>query len=49
MTTLNIDVEKIAKGDFHLPDGTIEQRVFMEDDIVVTKDILDEMIKLGSL
>lgn len=49
VAALNIDVGHITKGDFHLPDGTVEQRIYIGDDIVVTVEILDEMLKLGSL
>ena len=40
---LEIDSGVITKGDFHLPDGTIEVRIFIGDDIVVTADELKYM------
>jgi len=40
---LEIDAGNITKGDFHLPDGTIEQRIYIGDDIVVTVDQLRAM------
>lgn len=41
--TLEIDAGAITKGDFHLPDGTIEQRIYIGDDIVVTVEELQAM------
>ncbi|WP_299212842.1 M57 family metalloprotease [uncultured Dokdonia sp.] len=41
--TLEIDAGSITKGDFHLPDGTIEQRIYIGDDIVVTEAQLKAM------
>lgn len=49
ITTLNIDIGKVTQGDFHLPDGTVEQRLYIGDDIVVTEHELNEMLKLGAL
>ncbi|MFC4635520.1 M57 family metalloprotease [Dokdonia ponticola] len=41
--TLEIDAGAITKGDFHLPDGTVEQRIYIGDDIVVTEAELKAM------
>ena len=41
--TLEIDAGTITKGDFHLPDGTVEQRIYIGDDIVVTIEELKAM------
>jgi len=41
--TLEIDAGTITKGDFHLPDGTVEQRIYIGDDIVVTEAELKAM------
>ncbi len=41
--TLEIDAGTITKGDFHLPDGTIEERIYIGDDIVVTVEELKAM------
>jgi hypothetical protein len=41
--TLEIDAGAITKGDFHLPDGTIEERIYIGDDIVVTIEELKAM------
>lgn len=49
VATLNIDIGSVTQGDFHLPDGTVEQRFYIGDDIVVTETELDEMLKLGAL
>lgn len=49
VAALNLDVGVVTQGDFHLPDGTVEQRIYLGDDIVVTDEILNEMLKLGGL
>ena len=46
--TLEIDAGSITKGDFHLPDGTIEQRIFIGDDIAVTTEQLKAMQAVDS-
>lgn len=38
--SLEIDAGAITKGDFHLPDGTIEERIYIGDDIVMTVEEL---------
>lgn len=35
--TLAIDVAKVTRGDFHFPDGTVEQRLYIGEDIVMTE------------
>ncbi|WP_299681084.1 M57 family metalloprotease [uncultured Dokdonia sp.] len=40
---LEIDAGSITKGDFHLPDGSIEERIYIGDDIVVTIEQLKAM------
>jgi len=42
--TLDIDVGAITKGDFHLPDGSIEQRIYIGDDITLTHGELQELM-----
>lgn len=42
--TLDIDVGIVSKGDFHLPDGTVEQRYYIGSDITITKEELDILI-----
>ncbi|WP_299212840.1 M57 family metalloprotease [uncultured Dokdonia sp.] len=44
---LELDVASVTKGDFHLPDGTVEQRIYIGDDIVVTKEELVAMQTLN--
>ena len=41
--SLDIDAGSITQGDFHLPDGTIEQRIYIGDDIIVTPKELSTM------
>ncbi len=38
-----IDIAAITKGDFHLPDGTVEERIYIGDDIVTTEKELQQM------
>lgn len=40
---LEIDIAAITKGDFHFPDGTVEERIYIGDDIVTTAKELQEM------
>lgn len=42
--SLDIDVGIVSKGDFHLPDGTIEERIYIGSDITFTRDELDILI-----
>lgn len=42
--TLNIDVGVVSEGDFYLPDGTVEQRIYIGSDITITKDELNKLI-----
>ncbi len=44
---LELDVASVTKGDFHLPDGTVEQRIYIGDDIAVTKEELIAMKELN--
>ncbi|WP_299681108.1 M57 family metalloprotease [uncultured Dokdonia sp.] len=41
--TLEIDSGDVTKGDFHLPDGTVEQRIYIGHDIVTTEAELKAM------
>jgi hypothetical protein len=41
--TLEIDAGAITKGDFHIPYGTVEERIYIGDDIVVTIEELKAM------
>ena len=42
--TLDIDVGTVSRGDFHLPDGSVEERIFIGSDITITKEELDILI-----
>jgi hypothetical protein len=44
LRTLDIDVGVVSKGDFHLPDGTIEERIYIGSDITFSKEDLDILI-----
>lgn len=41
--TLEIDSGDVTKGDFHLPDGTVEQRIYIGHDITITEAELQAM------
>lgn len=40
---LEIDIGLVTKGDFHLPDGSIEERIYIGEDIVTTVKELEEI------
>ena len=44
LKTLDIDVGVVSKGDFHLPDGTVEERIYIGSDITFTQEELDKLI-----
>lgn len=44
LKTLDIDVGVVSKGDFHLPDGTVEERIYIGSDITFTQKDIDELI-----
>ncbi|WP_047545510.1 M57 family metalloprotease [Psychroserpens sp. Hel_I_66] len=46
--TLDIDVGLVSIGDFHLPDGTVEERIYIGSDITFTLDELNTLIGDGS-
>ena len=46
--TLDIDVGIVSEGDFHLPDGTVQQRIFIGSDISFTRKELNKLIEAGS-
>ncbi|WP_298903770.1 M57 family metalloprotease [uncultured Psychroserpens sp.] len=46
--TLDIDVGIVSIGDFHLPDGTVEERIYIGSDITFTRDELDALVGIGS-
>jgi len=43
--SLDIDVGIVSVGDFHLPDGTIEERIYIGSDITFTRDELNALIQ----
>lgn len=43
INNLEIDSGHVTKGDFHLPDGTVEQRIYIGHDIVTTEAELRAM------
>ncbi|RNC86699.1 MAG: peptidase M10 [Winogradskyella sp.] len=45
---LDIDVGAITLGDFHLPDGTIEERIYIGNDITFTREELNLLIDASS-
>ena len=42
--SLGIDIAAVTRGDFHLPDGTVQERIYIGDDIVTTEKALQEMV-----
>lgn len=42
--TLDIDVGVVSIGDFHLPDGTVEERIYIGNDITFTREELRLLI-----
>jgi hypothetical protein len=46
--TLDIDVGLVSIGDFHLPDGTTEERIFIGSDITFTHKELQKLIDVSS-
>ena len=42
--SLNLDVGVVTKGEFILPDGTAEERIFLGDDITISSEELDILI-----
>lgn len=42
--SLDIDVGVVSKGDFHLPDGTVEERIYIGSDITFTRAELDFLV-----
>jgi len=42
--SLDIDVGVVSVGDFHLPDGSVEERVYIGSDIVFTWEELNKLI-----
>ena len=46
--TLDIDVGLVSIGDFYLPDGTIEERIYIGSDITFTRAELDALLGIGS-
>ena len=46
--SLDLDVGVVSKGDFHLPDGTVEERIYIGSDIALKRSELDIMIETAS-
>ncbi|MBR9914319.1 MAG: peptidase M10 [Algicola sp.] len=44
--SLDIDVGLVSIGDFHLPDGTIEERIFIGSDISFTRTELNTLVQM---
>lgn len=42
--SLDLDVGVVSKGDFHLPDGTVEERIYIGSDITFTRAELDFLV-----
>jgi hypothetical protein len=41
--SLDLDVGVVTKGDFHLPDGTVEERIYIGSDITFTRDEIQSL------
>lgn len=46
---LQIDVGTVTQGDFYLPDGTVENRIYIGEDLVFTVEELEQMSSVDSL
>lgn len=44
---LALDAGALTIGDFHLPDGSVEERIFIGDDIATTLEELNELVQLN--
>lgn len=44
LKTLDIDVGIVSRGDFHLPGGAVEERIYIGSDITFTQEELDILI-----
>ena len=44
LAKLDLDVGMVTVGDYHRPDGKIEQRIYIGDDIAMTKEHLQGLI-----
>lgn len=42
--SLDIDVGVVSRGDFHLPDGSVEERIYIGEDITFTEEELNLLI-----
>jgi hypothetical protein len=47
--SLDIDVGLVSKGDFHLPDGSVEERIYIGSDITFTRAELDLLVGSSSV
>ncbi len=47
--SLDIDVGLVSVGDFHLPDGTVEERIYIGSDITYTRDELNALIQARTI
>ncbi|WP_370103809.1 M57 family metalloprotease, partial [Winogradskyella sp.] len=45
IAALDIDAGIVSRGDFHLPDGTIEERIYIGSDITFTFEELNALIE----
>ncbi|WP_299127329.1 M57 family metalloprotease [uncultured Winogradskyella sp.] len=43
--SLDIDAGAVSKGDFHFPDGSVEERIYIGSDIVFANEDLRELIQ----
>ena len=43
INSLDIDVGVITIGDFHLPDGSIEERIYIGEDIIMTRHEIEQL------
>ena len=48
MRSLDLDVGVVTRGDFHLPDGSVEERIYIGNDITFTQEELDILISANS-
>jgi hypothetical protein len=44
ITSLDIDAGIVSVGDFHLPDGSVEERIYIGSDIVFSREELNQLV-----
>lgn len=43
---LGLDSGKVTLGDFHLPDGSVQERIYIGNDLIITEKELDQIMEV---